>query len=110
MNAPTTIARSLRRRITEARADARALAIELWRDGRSVAGILMETSRATGIEQTPKALLAMLARARVRDASIPPALRSNKANPLDTRADLQAARRMAISPASGPWDGDEAEQ
>jgi len=110
LNAPTTVARSLRRRLNEARAEARALAIVLWCEGRSVAGILMETARETGHSYTPKALLKMLHRARRRDAAIPPPLRTGTDNALDTRADLFPGRVVDFGAAQGPWDGDEANQ
>lgn len=107
MNAPTATAHSLRRRLAEQRADAKALAIQLWREGRSLAGIIFEVVQAHGIEFRPRPLLKMIERARLKDATIPRPFRDGSISHEDTRANVFDYNPRVTLASAGPWDGDQ---
>lgn len=102
------LTRRQREEINGPRREARKLAIELWRDGRSIAGIIMECRDQWGVEFAPRALFKMLARARRADPTIPPPMRNPEISAEDTRADLYAPATASVDMATaGPWDGDQ---
>lgn len=72
----------------------RALALELWRDGRSVAGIILEISREYGYKLGAAQVLGMIRRARMKDSRVPPAAPSPTGDALDVRAASDAPQRM----------------
>ncbi len=62
------------------------LVVDLWKEGRSVAGVIMEVEESFGFTFKPSSLLRQLRRLREGDRSIPPARHAGTGDLLDMRA------------------------